>query len=100
MRPVASVCPATVRLGASFTDTRSGLVGSVGEISQPALCMARRTTGSSALPASITVRASSGGSFVGRCPVAAYHSALRQPMAAEALTSSPPPSSMLAAGRE
>ena len=100
MRPVASGCPATVRLGASLTDTPPGPQAPAGDISHPALPMARRTTGSRAVPASMTVTASSVGGLVGSRPVAAYQRALRQPMAADARTSSPPSSPIRAAGRE
>ena len=81
-------------------DTDSGLRGSAGDTFHPARSIARRTTGSRALPASIAVSESSLGGFVGSYPVAAYHRARRQPRADDARISSCPSSSNRAAGRE
>ena len=82
------------------TVTACGSWGSAGFTRQPARSIARRTTGSRALPASIAVSDSSVGGLVGSRPVAAYQRARRQPRAAEALTSSCPSPLNRAAGRE
>ena len=86
--------------GPTRTATCCGSRGSAGSTFQPARSIARTTTGSRALPASIAVSESSLGGFVGSYPVAAYQRARRQPRAADARTSMLPSSSNRAAGRE
>ena len=87
-------------LGPILTATCFGSWGSGASTFQPARLIARTTTGSRALPASIAVSDSSLGGFVGSQPVAAYQRARRQPRADDARTSMLPSSSNRAAGRE
>ena len=86
--------------GPMRTATVCGSWGSGASTFQPARSIARTTTGSRALPASIAVSDSSLGGFVGSYSVAAYQRARRQPRADEARTSMLPSSSNRAAGRE
>ena len=65
----------------------AGPVESAAFTFHPARSIARVTTGSRALPASIAVSESSLGGFVGLYPVAEYQRARRQPRADEARTS-------------
>ena len=64
-RTVPSGCPVTSRLGPMHTATCRGSWGSAASTFQPARSIARTTTGSRALPASIAVSESSLGGFVG-----------------------------------
>ena len=64
-RTVPSGCPVTSRLGPMRTATCCGSWGSAASTFQPARSIARTTTGSRALPASIAVSDSSLGGFVG-----------------------------------
>ena len=82
------------------TVTVCGSWGSAALTFQPARSIARTTTGSRALPASIAVSDSSLGGFVGWYPVAEYQRERRQPRADEARTTSSPSSLICAAGRE
>ena len=86
--------------GPTLTATCFGLRESAASTFQPARSIARTTTGSRALPASIAVSESSLGRLVGSYPVAAYQRARRQPRAADARTSMLPSPSNLAEGRE
>ena len=80
------------------TVTASGSWGSAGDTCQPARSIARSTTGSRALPASIAVSDSSLGGFVGWYPVAEYQRARRQLPTDDARISSCPSSSKRALG--
>ena len=87
---MASGWPVTRRLGVIWAVASLGLLGSTGITSQLARSIARSTTCSRACPASMTVRDSPLGGFVGCHSVAAYHRARRQPLAADARTTSAP----------
>ena len=98
--PVASMWPVTTSAGPRRRDIISGLSRSVGVMSQPARRMALITTDSRALPASRTVRDSSGVGLVTSCSVAVYQRARRQLPTAEARISRVPSSPKRALGRE
>ena len=65
IRTVPSGWPVTSRFGPTRTATCFGSWASAGSTFQPARSIARVTTGSRALPASIAVSESSLGGFVG-----------------------------------